>query len=92
MCGSGSTAVGTTISKLVDVSGYGAAQITLTGTDSVNCAVTVDVSDGQPLYMDYSPTTQKGDYQDQLCGNARKAATLAVEFLKTLKSRGRHVG
>lgn len=76
---------GNTTSKLVDVSGFGAAQITLTGTEGVNCAVAVDVSDGQALYVNYSPTTQKGESQDQLCANAKKAATLAVETLKTLK-------
>lgn len=71
--------------KVVNVAGYGAAQLTFTGTDSVNCAVTVDVAEGQQLYMGYDPTTQKGDTQDQMCSNASKAAELAVETLKTLK-------
>ncbi|MGW4207905.1 DUF3558 domain-containing protein [Lentzea sp. NPDC004789] len=76
---------GNTTSKLVDVGGFGAAQITLTGTEGVNCAIAVDVSDGQALYVNYSPTTQKSETQDQLCGNAKKAATLAVDTLKNLK-------
>ncbi|WP_093595666.1 DUF3558 domain-containing protein [Lentzea waywayandensis] len=76
---------GNTTSRLLDVAGFGAAEIVLTGTEGVNCAVAVDVSDGQALYVNYSPTTQKGESQDQLCGNAKKAATLAVETLKTLK-------
>ena len=76
---------GNTTSKLLDVAGFGAAQIVLTGTEGVNCAVAVDVSDGQALYVNYSPTTQKGESQEQMCANAKKAATLAVETLKTLK-------
>lgn len=76
---------GNTTSKLVDVAGFGAAEIVFTGTEGLDCAVAVDVSDGQALYVNYSPTTQKGESQDQLCANAKKAATLAVETLKTLK-------
>ncbi|SEP76712.1 Protein of unknown function [Lentzea xinjiangensis] len=76
---------GNTTSKLIDVAGFGAAEIVLTGTEGVNCSVAVDVSEGQALYVNYSPTTQKGESQDQLCGNAKKASALAVETLKTLK-------
>ncbi|GAA3636871.1 hypothetical protein GCM10022267_24240 [Lentzea roselyniae] len=71
--------------KVVDVAGYGAAQLTLTGTNSVNCNVTVDVAEGQQLHMSYDPVTEKGDSQDQMCSKANKAAALAVETLKTLK-------
>lgn len=76
---------GNTTSKLVDVSGFGAAEITFTGTEGVDCTVAVDVADGQALYMSYDPGTQKGETQQQMCGNAKRAATLAVETLKTLK-------
>lgn len=76
---------GNTTSKLVDVAGYGAAEISFTGTEGVNCSVAVDAADGQALYVSYDPGTQKGETQQQMCGNAKKAATLAVETLKTLK-------
>ncbi|MFI6098574.1 DUF3558 domain-containing protein [Lentzea sp. NPDC051213] len=71
--------------KVVDVAGYGAAQLTLTGTNSVNCTVTVDVAEGQQLHMSYDPVTEKGDSQDLMCSKVNKAAALAVETLKTLK-------
>ncbi|MGI5504079.1 DUF3558 domain-containing protein [Lentzea sp. CA-135723] len=71
--------------KVVNVAGYGAAQLTFTGTNSVDCSVTVDVAEGQQLHMSYDPGTEKGDSQDQMCSKASKAAGLAVETLKTLK-------
>lgn len=71
--------------KVVDVAGYGAAQLTLTGTQGFDCAVAVDVAEGQQLHFLYSPGTEKGDTQDQLCSKVNKAAALAVETLKTLK-------
>ncbi|MEV6239985.1 DUF3558 domain-containing protein [Lentzea sp. NPDC051838] len=71
--------------KVVDVAGYGAAQLTLTGTQGFDCAVAVDVAEGQQLHFLYSPGSEKGDSQDQLCSKVNKAAALAVETLKTLK-------
>ncbi|WP_112226547.1 DUF3558 domain-containing protein [Lentzea atacamensis] len=76
---------GNTEAKVVDVAGYGAAQITLIGTEGVNCSVAVDVAEGQQLNFMYSPVTEKGDSQEQLCSKVNKAAALAVETLKTLK-------
>jgi hypothetical protein len=71
--------------KVVDVAGYGAAQLTFTGTNNLDCSVTVDVAEGQQLHMSYDPGTEKGDSQEQMCSKASKAAALAVETLKTLK-------
>lgn len=71
--------------KVVDVGGFGAAQITFTGTNSVNCNVAVDVAEGQQLHMSYDPGTEKGDSQEQMCSKVNKAAALAVETLKTLR-------
>lgn len=71
--------------KVVDVAGYGAAQLTLTGTDGLDCSIAVDVADGQQLHVSFDPGTEKGDTQEQMCSKANKAAALAVETLKTLK-------
>ncbi|MFD4643647.1 DUF3558 domain-containing protein [Lentzea sp. NPDC058436] len=71
--------------KVVTVAGYGAAQLTLTGAEGVDCSVTVDVADGQQLEVGYDPVTEKGVSQDQMCANAAKAAEFAVATLKTLK-------
>lgn len=76
---------GNITTKLVDVSGYGAAQITFTGVETAGCSIAVDVADGKALYVDYRPTTKKGESQEQQCDNAKKAATLALGTLKTLK-------
>jgi hypothetical protein len=67
----------------IEVSGYQAAQLVLTGTDDVMCSVAVDVAEGQQLLVDFNPTG--GDYsQDQMCQNAQKAAELALTTLPTL--------
>lgn len=79
------TGSGNVDAKIVDVAGYGAAQLTFTGTTSLDCTVTVDVADGQQLHMSYDPGTEKGDSQDQMCSKVNKAAAFAVETLKTLK-------
>lgn len=71
--------------KTGEVAGFGAVQITFLGTDSVDCALALDVADGQQLFLEYSPTTKKGESQQQLCDNVKKAAGLALETLKTLK-------
>jgi len=67
----------------IEVSGYPAAQLVLTGTGNVMCSVAVDVADGQQLLVDFNPTGD--DYsQDQMCQNAQKAAELALATLPTL--------
>lgn len=71
--------------KVVDVTGFGAVQITFLGTENVDCAISVDVAEGQQLFMDYTPTAKEGESQQQMCDNVKKAAGLAVETLKTLK-------
>lgn len=76
---------GNVTAKLIDVSGYGAAEITFTGVEKVDCAVAVDVADSQQLYVSYKPRVKKDESQQQMCANAKKAAALALETLKTLK-------
>lgn len=70
---------------VVDVAGYGAAEIKLIGVDDVDCAVAVDVAEGQQLIVDYKPDSAVKESQQQLCDKAKKAAGLALDTLKTLK-------
>jgi hypothetical protein len=74
---------GTVESKLVDVSGYGAAEVKFAGTSDVDCAIAVDVADGQQLFVSYSPIDDEP--QEQMCSKAKDAAALALVTLKTLK-------
>ncbi|GAA3880965.1 hypothetical protein GCM10022243_51990 [Saccharothrix violaceirubra] len=67
--------------KAVEVSGYRAATLGLSGVDAF-CAVVVDVADGQQLYVDYHVDDQS---QDVMCQNAAKGAELALATLRTLK-------
>lgn len=67
----------------IEVSGYPAVQLTLTGTSTLDCSVAVDVSDGQQLYVDFSPVGQESS-QKQMCDNAKRAAELALVTLPTL--------
>ncbi|GAB2825687.1 hypothetical protein GCM10027200_26380 [Lentzea nigeriaca] len=76
---------GNVTAKLVDVSGYGAAEITFTGVEKVDCAVAVDVAESQQLYVSYKPRVKKDESQQQMCANAKAAAALALETLKTRK-------
>ncbi len=76
---------GNVTAKLIDVSGYGAAEVTFTGVEKFDCAVAVDVADSQQLFVSYKPRAKKDESQQQLCANAKKAAALALETLKTLK-------
>ena len=76
---------GNVTAKPVDVTGYGAAEITFIGAEKVDCAVAVDVAEGQQLYVSYKPRVKKDESQQQMCANAKKAASLALETLKTLK-------
>ncbi|WP_033436462.1 DUF3558 domain-containing protein [Saccharothrix sp. NRRL B-16314] len=66
------------------VAGFGAYQITLTGTTTADCALAVDVADGQQLFVSFLPIGD-GFTQDQMCQNAAKGAELALTTLRTLK-------
>jgi hypothetical protein len=74
---------GTVESKLIDVSGYGAAEIKFAGTNDVDCAIAVDVADGQQLFVSYHPLEKES--QEQMCSKAKNAAALALVTLKTVK-------
>ncbi|WP_086661306.1 DUF3558 domain-containing protein [Lentzea kentuckyensis] len=76
---------GNVSAEVVDVAGYGAAEIKLIGVDAVDCAVSVDVADGQQLFVSYHPDSDAKETQQQMCDKAKKAAGLALETLKTLK-------
>lgn len=76
---------GNVTAEVVDVAGYGAAEIKFTGVDAFDCAVSVDVAEGQQLYVSYKPSSSTKETQQQMCDKAKKAAGLALETLKTLK-------
>ncbi|MET9228699.1 DUF3558 domain-containing protein [Lentzea sp. NPDC003310] len=76
---------GNVTADVVDVAGYGAAEIKFAGVDAFDCAVSVDVAEGQQLYVSYKPDTDAKENQQQMCDKAKKAAALALETLKTLK-------
>jgi hypothetical protein len=65
----------------ITINGYGALQISppMTGS-SVDCALVIDVADGQSLQVEYQAPT--GD-QDATCGQVRKVASMAVTNLAT---------
>lgn len=71
-------------SAVVDVDGFGAAEITLIGVKDVDCTIAVDVADGQQLLVRYAWRSES-EPQTQLCTKAKTAASLALETLKTLK-------
>ncbi|MEU4448339.1 DUF3558 domain-containing protein [Actinosynnema sp. NPDC050801] len=66
------------------VAGFGAYQVTLAGTSKGDCALAVDVADGQQLFVSFLPI---GDNftQDEMCQNATKGAEMALTTLKTVK-------
>lgn len=68
--------------RRTNVSDYNAVELTLSGTEN-SCAVSVDVAQGQQLYVDYRPIGQKPS-QEQMCQNAKKAAEFALVTLPTL--------
>ncbi|GGP80638.1 DUF3558 domain-containing protein [Saccharothrix coeruleofusca] len=68
--------------RRTDVGDYNAVELTLSGTEN-SCAVSVDVAEGQQLYVDYRPIGQKPS-QEQMCQNAKKAAEFALVTLPTL--------
>ena len=66
------------------VAGYGALQVTLAGTTKGDCALAIDVADGQQLFVSFLPIGD-GFTQDQMCQNAAKGAEMALTTLQTLK-------
>ncbi|TQM82162.1 uncharacterized protein DUF3558 [Saccharothrix saharensis] len=76
--GTGNVAV-----ERIEVGGYPAVQLTFKGTSTVDCGVSVDVAEGQQLYVDFSSIGQTPS-QEQMCDNAKKAAELALVTLPTL--------
>jgi hypothetical protein len=66
------------------VAGFGAYQITLAGTTKNDCALAVDVADGQQLFVSFLPIGD-GFTQDDMCQNAAKGAEMALTTLQTLK-------
>ncbi|MGM1058765.1 DUF3558 domain-containing protein [Saccharothrix sp. Mg75] len=66
------------------VAGFGAYQVTLIGTTKGDCAVAVDVADGQQLFVSFLPIGD-GFTRDQMCENAAKGAEAALTTLRTLK-------
>lgn len=71
--------------KVIKVADFGAVEIQLKGTSGFDCSVAIDVADGQQLMVSYIPTSAKKPAQSVVCGNAEKAAGLALTTLKTLK-------
>ncbi|MDT7785764.1 MAG: hypothetical protein QOF58_4183 [Pseudonocardiales bacterium] len=72
-------------SKLIKVGDFGAVEVQLKGVSGFDCSVAIDVADGQQLMVSYIPTSAKKPAQSVVCGNAEKAAGLALATLKTLK-------
>jgi hypothetical protein len=72
---------GNTDVSIVNVAGYGAVRVSLSGTN-VDCAVSIDVADGQQLYVDFIPTGIELT-KEQLCQNVTTGAELALATLQT---------
>ncbi|MFI9006915.1 DUF3558 domain-containing protein [Actinosynnema sp. NPDC053489] len=66
------------------IAGYGAVQVKLAGTTKGDCALAIDVADGQQLFVSFLPIGD-GFTQDQMCQNAAKGAEMALTTLQTLK-------
>ncbi|WP_232837419.1 DUF3558 domain-containing protein [Lentzea terrae] len=71
--------------KVIKVADFGAVEVQLKGVSGFDCSVAIDVAEGQQLMVSYVPTSAKKPAQSVLCGNAEKAAGLALATLKTLK-------
>lgn len=73
---------------LISVTGYAAAKTVLKGSDnnrnSQQCAVSVDVAEGQQLMVSMTLTTRNAFKQDQICQMTEQAAGMAVTTLQTL--------
>ncbi|MFC6091411.1 DUF3558 domain-containing protein [Saccharothrix lopnurensis] len=66
------------------VAGFGAYQVTLAGTTDADCALAVDVAEGQQVFVSFLPITDAFT-QDEMCQNATKGAEMALATLQTLK-------
>lgn len=72
--------------RLSTVAGFPAATYWFRGakgTNTVDCATSVDVSDGQQLMVTADNTSDHSFTLDQLCQMAEKAAGMAVQTLQT---------
>lgn len=78
------TGKGNTDVSEVRVAGFAAKQISLSGVEA-DCAIAVDVADGQQLYVDYIPVGSKGPAKDEMCRNVALGAELALTTLQSLK-------
>lgn len=68
-----------------EVAGYGAIEVKFIGVDAFDCAVSIDVAEGQQLFVSYHPDRDDKETQEQMCDKAKKVAGLALATLKTLK-------
>jgi uncharacterized protein DUF3558 len=68
---------------LVTVGGYSAAQFHFRGAQGFDCITSVDVAEGQQLYVALYPISD-GFSNDQLCQMSGQAAEMAVSTLQTL--------
>ncbi|GAA3460748.1 hypothetical protein GCM10018963_27610 [Saccharothrix longispora] len=66
------------------VSGYGAYEVRLAGTTTGDCALAIDVAEGQQFFISFFPIGD-GFTQEQMCQNVVKGAELALTTLQTLK-------
>lgn len=74
--------------KLSEVAGYPAATHWLRGaegTESMDCATSVDVADGQQLMVTADNDSDRSFTLEQLCQMAEKTAGMAVQTLQTLR-------
>lgn len=78
------TGAGNTDVSAIKVSGFEAKRISLSGVEA-NCAVAVDVADGQQLYVDFIPIGSDKPSKDEMCQNVEKGAGFALATLQTLK-------
>lgn len=74
--------------NLISVEGFAAAKTVFKGAsnekNSNECAVSVDVAEGQQLMVSMSLTTRNAFKQDQICQMTEQAAGMAVTTLQTL--------
>ncbi|MGH3862664.1 DUF3558 domain-containing protein [Actinokineospora sp.] len=73
---------------LISVAGFAAAKTVFKGAsnerNSQECAVSVDVAEGQQLMVSMSLTSRNAFTQDQICQMTEQAAGMAVTTLQTL--------
>lgn len=75
------TGKGNTDVSEVRVAGFAAKQISLSGVEA-DCAIAVDVADGQQLYVDYIPVGSRRPAKDEMCRNVVLGAELALTTLQ----------